>query len=477
MGNLLGSPVTVKETHRGRSPDSNAASTSSSSSSSPAVLEYAVSSMQGWRVHMEDAHILESDLYALDPIHPKVSLPHHALFAVFDGHGGTYAAQYAGRNFCRVLSTQPEFYQYAVAFSLTADEKARNDQVELLSQALTHAFVEMDREIAEMLKGDAVPSADVPYHVLVGNNAAEAQATTTTTTTSTNTDSNSEAETKNDFDTDFLVVYPALTHLDIDSDHDEKTDATMSDPLTPPTQGDSGSTACVVLITSHFILCANAGDSRAILSRRSGLDDAVVTPLSHDHKPTDAPEDARIRAAGGYVSAGRVEGDLAVSRGLGDFRFKSFDVVMAGAAPLRNPDYKATISDNQADAKMTHAAVPPESTPSDEEDDYALQIEEDLNGQHHANTATATAVFPSLPGEQKVSPIPDIIVERRDFARDEFVLVACDGIWDVQSNEHAGHLVSTLFGAGEQDLGLICEEVRGDNTTRLDPRTVDSRFV
>jgi serine/threonine protein phosphatase PrpC len=44
----------------------------------------------------------------------------------------------------------------------------------------------------------------------------------------------------------------------------------------------TGCTACVVLITPDKIYTANAGDSRAVLSR---ADKAV--PLSFDHKPTN----------------------------------------------------------------------------------------------------------------------------------------------------------------------------------------------
>ena len=44
--------------------------------------------------------------------------------------------------------------------------------------------------------------------------------------------------------------------------------------------------------------------------------------LSEDHKPFHAIESARIVAAGGHVTMQRVNGDLAVSRALGDFSYK-----------------------------------------------------------------------------------------------------------------------------------------------------------
>jgi serine/threonine protein phosphatase PrpC len=47
-----------------------------------------------------------------------------------------------------------------------------------------------------------------------------------------------------------------------------------------------------------------------------------VKPLSYDHKPTDETEMERIINAGGYVEFGRVNGNLALSRAIGDFEFK-----------------------------------------------------------------------------------------------------------------------------------------------------------
>jgi protein phosphatase PTC2/3 len=44
--------------------------------------------------------------------------------------------------------------------------------------------------------------------------------------------------------------------------------------------------------------------------------------LSFDHKPSNEGEKARIVSAGGFVDYGRVNGNLALSRAIGDFEFK-----------------------------------------------------------------------------------------------------------------------------------------------------------
>ena len=62
---------------------------------------------------------------------------------------------------------------------------------------------------------------------------------------------------------------------------------------------------------------ANVGDSRAVASVRGH-----AQLLSFDHKPNHEREMKRIKAAGGFVEFNRVNGNLALSRALGDFNFK-----------------------------------------------------------------------------------------------------------------------------------------------------------
>ena len=81
----------------------------------------------------------------------------------------------------------------------------------------------------------------------------------------------------------------------------------------------SGCTAVTALVTpdQKSIFVANAGDSRAVISI-AGQSKA----LSYDHKPVDPKENQRIVNAGGFVEFGRVNGNLALSRAIGDFEFK-----------------------------------------------------------------------------------------------------------------------------------------------------------
>ena len=64
----------------------------------------------------------------------------------------------------------------------------------------------------------------------------------------------------------------------------------------------SGSTCVQVLLRGELILCANTGDSRAVIGRKSESGWEAI-PLSEDQKPDLPTERARIEASGGMVEA------------------------------------------------------------------------------------------------------------------------------------------------------------------------------
>ena len=45
------------------------------------------------------------------------------------------------------------------------------------------------------------------------------------------------------------------------------------------------------------------------------------------------------------------------------------------------------------------------------------------------------------PEKQQVSCEPDILIYERRRADDQFIVLACDGIWDVMSNEECAKLI------------------------------------
>ncbi len=85
----------------------------------------------------------------------------------------------------------------------------------------------------------------------------------------------------------------------------------------------SGSTVVVVLILGSKLFCANTGDSRAVLCKEGKAID-----LSVDHKASNPSEMKRIVEAGGDVKYGRAMGAIAISRTMGDFRFKDKPILI-----------------------------------------------------------------------------------------------------------------------------------------------------
>lgn len=80
----------------------------------------------------------------------------------------------------------------------------------------------------------------------------------------------------------------------------------------------AGCAMSIVYIKEKKLYTANIGDVETLLSTSNG--DHILLTKKHD--PTNRTEFERIRASGGYVSGdGALDGDLAVSRGVGFFNY------------------------------------------------------------------------------------------------------------------------------------------------------------
>ena len=537
MGNSLDKPITEKDTctgssslvslsaanekpnhvekchrHNNNKTREKVSENTTNNNPNPLLLNYGASSMQGWRIDMEDAHIccpqLSMNPPTMPPTNPPSTLtnhpsnynnnsnlqlpllssppssssgtssnmlpPDHSLFCVFDGHGGSEAAKYASDHFTRVLSENQYFQEYvkfimpylnvvvdtsATKASKSKKEKrAQKKQAEaaksipkppsteildtcktLLKLALQHAFVQLDHDLLIKQIHD--------QNVTVINSKNEKK-------------KKNDNNTTDDWDFDFCtsrnkdtLVQSPKTH-EYDPHRDQTTDpatttstaanaatggAVETTSTSTPTTGagnlcpglgdqisweedgfledDPGTTGVAVLITPHVIVCANLGDSRAVLCSTGDNDydnaqTVLAKPLSFDHKPTNEAEKQRIEDTGGTINFGRVDGELAVSRAIGDFN-------------LKDPQNKILL-------------------PQDQQQQDTLDDEEILE---RAQT-------------QKVSSVPDIEFHTRQLDTDRFVVLACDGIWDVLSNQECVELISNnYFDKREYNVGVVCEEV------------------
>jgi len=62
------------------------------------------------------------------------------------------------------------------------------------------------------------------------------------------------------------------------------------------------------------------------------------------------------------------------------------------------------------------------------------------------------------PTEQLVSPEPEFYIKERNMDKDEFLVLACDGVWDVMSNEDICDFISARMKVND-NLETICNEV------------------
>ncbi|KAH8498739.1 hypothetical protein Peur_073925 [Populus x canadensis] len=105
-----------------------------------------------------------------------------------------------------------------------------------------------------------------------------------------------------------------------------------------------GGSCCVTaLIRKGNLVVSNAGDCRAVISRGG-----VAEALTADHRPSRGDEKDRIESMGGYVDlihgTWRIQGSLAVSRGIGDSHLKQWVIAEPDTNVVRiKPDHEFLI--------------------------------------------------------------------------------------------------------------------------------------
>lgn len=202
----------------------------------------------------------------------------NGYFAIFDGHAGTFAADWCGKKLHLILE----------------DTIRRNPNVpipELLDQTFTNVDAQLEKlplknsgctaAIAVLRWEDRVPSS---------NSATGSQAIApAAAAVSKATDASKPKDSKSEADGGSNNAIPESTHAKLKS----------------------------AAVRQRVLYTANVGDARIILCRAG-----KALRLSYDHKGSDENEGKRIANAGGLILNNRVNGVLAVTRALGDTYMK-----------------------------------------------------------------------------------------------------------------------------------------------------------
>jgi serine/threonine protein phosphatase PrpC len=189
-----------------------------------------------------------------------------------------------------------------------------------------------------------------------------------------------------------------------------------------------GSTAVFSLITDTTIVVANVGDSRCILVQSAPV---ILPTLAEEPSATETPaaEDSAEKALA-QATAERLS--LVEDTGI---------VVV-----VMSEDHKPNLPSETSRIEAAGLSVLAETffvNSTTQETIYKVKRSENErlavsrafgDFEYKANTTLSAE-------EQAVCCVPELKVHQRDNAKDQYLILACDGVWDVMSNEEVGKFV------------------------------------
>lgn len=200
------------------------------------LIHFAVSSMRGRRKSQEDANAVESELRAYEYDNAIIQnksiishdvLPNHALFAVFDGHGTSFASNYAAMYFVSTLCRQTSFVEYSHKYlsdhnkqqpkSSNSARKKKGNKTEYTTSMNNQAFPKDDNDAGQhqlrFLLEDAIKSTMIEL--------------------------------------DANMLKEMTTRKSQRKERSHEDEELLYDEF------DSGTTAIIIILTPHYIICAN----------------------------------------------------------------------------------------------------------------------------------------------------------------------------------------------------------------------------
>jgi serine/threonine protein phosphatase PrpC len=260
-------------------------------------MKWAMACMQGWRIDMEDDHIILPNF-----------TDNLALFAVFDGHGGPEVAHVAAKLYPNFLKSNEYF-------------KKKDYARALISSFEKFDLFMMSEEGKKVFKANSIMKTEM--ELCAGSTAIVALV---------------EKDYVKEEGDQREVGVRVYKDMDIRKgkweEYKKKKEEMVWDEKRESTHGGK----------KWRIWVANAGDCRSLLVQSPER----VFALNEEHKPMDAREKQRIQKAGGLILKMRIDENLNLSRALGDFHYKSnFNLPFDEQLIISKPDIYEVVVDTK----------------------------------------------------------------------------------------------------------------------------------
>lgn len=328
-------------------------------------LAWGIVDMQGWRKSMEDAHIAQTDISPPPWLASYKGLTSPAkLFAVFDGHGGAEVARFCQLYLIDVLTHDRSWNAKkanvgeALATSFHALDRLIDlpDRREEINNLRLHKPRTTDRRSVRAPNGTKTSGGGVEDEKKLEEARKDSKEGDSEDVNGKNgEDGNGEKLDGQGGNLKLFKKLLSINHQGTELDSNINYGNTIKKGNIKATKMmngrqvcnlpehpiHAGCTAVCAVIVGNILTVANAGDSRVVMCRANGVTEA----MSFDHKPSHDIEMKRITAAGGFVNQfGRVNGNLNLSRSIGDLKYKQVPKIPVKDQMITaQPDIKATV--------------------------------------------------------------------------------------------------------------------------------------
>ena len=375
--------------------------------------------VQGWRDSMEDGHVLLSN-----------NNGNGTLASVFDGHGGKVTSQHLEKIFAlqEEFSVENIFSEYdpgIQALYEQTDQKLRS--VVFDGSGSTATTIWIKKQYSSIKKQESLINKQ-EFNVkqkrrLVSKMKEPLSLKMMKPLPKNETKSETENELKQETKQEELKETDDKHKQDRAKEPENLIDNLYGQEIEPSAESPANGPV-------HAIV-ANVGDSRVVVFRIESNDPVFET---QDHKPSNKLEKSRIQQSGHFVYNDRVDGMLNLSRAFGDYRYK-----------------------NNQDMSIWNLGQTEYMQEDEQNENEENGIKEIGQVEEHESDENAIELDEIKPCKAVICN-PDIT--RLDLNKHDFVLVACDGVYETLSTES---VVQFLNQEIAKILGEVTATLTDDN--------------